>query len=129
MKKLSTRQLGKILYYITVDLEEKKIPQAIDEFLILLQKQQMIKKIKLVIDSFTAYFAEQQGAVPISVESVRQVSPSVLKKIAQALGSTAIPTVTKKTDLIGGIIVRKGNTVFDASIRGQLIQLKQTLIS
>jgi F-type H+-transporting ATPase subunit delta len=44
-------------------------------------------------------------------------------------GQLVRPTYRQDSSLLGGAVVRMGSTVYDGSVRGQLQQLKQTLIA
>jgi F-type H+-transporting ATPase subunit delta len=71
--------------------------------------------------------AEAQGSVDVEVTSAFVLKPEESDKIAQALARRLSKTVNLSTrvdrKLIGGGVVRVGDLVIDASLRGRLNQL------
>ena len=63
--------------------------------------------------------------------SAHELSPAEQNDINVAmtrrLGTKVDLSLTVDPDLIGGVIIRAGDTVIDASIRGRLHELKQRL--
>jgi F-type H+-transporting ATPase subunit delta len=50
-------------------------------------------------------------------------------QVAKMAGSKVRISYLRDKELLGGVIVKIGSTVYDGSLRGQLQQLKQTLVS
>lgn len=81
--------------------------------------------------SFDAQVKEYKGIVPLTLVSATPLSEStkaeILKKIAQKVKGELELTEKIDKDLIGGFIVRMGDTQIDASVSSQLNNLKQRL--
>ncbi len=70
---------------------------------------------------------ESEGSTQVSVVSAFELSDEDQQRIAEALRAHFNRTITMSVDvdesLIGGVIVRAGDQVMDASVRGQIEQL------
>ncbi len=83
------------------------------------------------ISAFVELSAKHRGVVTAEVVSATALSPAQLKGVqtalAQALGKT--PEVSTRVDpsLLGGLKVRVGSRLFDASLRSKLDSLKFAL--
>ena len=76
--------------------------------------------------------AEAEGRVDIRVISAYELDPAQTGRISDAMGkklgkNTSVSTVIDKS-LIGGVVIRAGDSVIDASIRGRLDELRNDLI-
>ena len=69
--------------------------------------------------------AAVQSAFPMSAEQVKALEQGLTRKLARAV----TVKVTIDPALIGGTLVRAGDLVIDASVRGRLAQLAATLNS
>jgi F-type H+-transporting ATPase subunit delta len=73
-----------------------------------------------------------EGRSHVEVTSAFALSDAQAKSIADSmskrLGTEVDVSVTVDDSLIGGVIIRAGDTVIDASLRGRLGQLGQTLM-
>jgi F-type H+-transporting ATPase subunit delta len=67
--------------------------------------------------------AEITTAVPLGEEELRVV----VQRIEQRLGQRIEPTTRVDPDIIGGVVVRVGDQLFDASVRGRLERLRRRL--
>jgi F-type H+-transporting ATPase subunit delta len=75
---------------------------------------------------------EEKGVSTFEVYSVVPLNETQKKKLSKKLERLENKTVTLKyrTDpaLLGGLSIRKGNIVYDVSIRGDLLKLKEKII-
>lgn len=67
---------------------------------------------------------EVTSAFALSNAQEKSISESMSKR----LGTEVDVSVTVDKSLIGGVVIRAGDTVIDASLRGRLSQLGQTLM-
>jgi F-type H+-transporting ATPase subunit delta len=65
------------------------------------------------------------SAQPLNAEQVAQIG----RRISDALGKTAIVHQTVDDSIIGGLVVKVGDRVLDASVRQQLNAMRQQLLS
>lgn len=69
--------------------------------------------------------ATVQTALPMSPDQIKALEQGLTRKLARQV----TVTVTVEPSLIGGALVRAGDLVIDASVRGRLEQLAVTLNS
>lgn len=67
--------------------------------------------------------AEISSARPISEDGKRQLE----SQLERLTGKTVRASYSSDPELLGGVIVRVGSTIYDGSVRGQLEKIKQEL--
>lgn len=128
MPKQTNLQFAKALYEVTKDLPESKLPEAVKEFFLVLQKYNKLKKTEYILNEFIAYSKKQSGTKTIEVETVQPITEATVEKIKKIFGKNSeISQITNK-DMLGGIKIKVDDTVYDASLKTQLHKLKQSLI-
>lgn len=84
-----------------------------------------------IASSFDVLLKEHHGIVPVTLISAQKLDDKVKKEIVSKVQASITGTVelTEKidADLIGGFIVRMGDTQIDASVASQINKLKQRL--
>ena len=128
MKKKSNIQFAKALYEITKDLPKAQLPEVANQFLLILQKNNKLKKIDYIVEEFTNYSKKQEGIKTVIVESARALKPATLNKIKKMFGEKSEITAAINENLLGGIKIKVDDMVYDASLKTQLIKLKQVLV-
>lgn len=128
MKKQSNRQFAKALYKITKDLPKKELPAVMHQFAVILQKYNKLKKADYIIEEFIKYAKKQEGTKTITVESATELTGSTLTKIKKMFGDQSEVMENINKNLLGGIKIKVDDMVYDASLKTQLIKLKQSLI-
>lgn len=80
---------------------------------------------------FELYKANHEKAIDVSVESAFEISSDLEKQLISALSKKLERDVTLQTSvneaLLGGALIRAGDTVIDGSVRGRLAKLAETL--
>lgn len=129
MPKLLPQQYAKILYGITRDVPKKDIDRAVNEFIAFLAKDHALKKLPYIIDAYDAFAKAAEGIEQLSVTSAEPLSDKVRKKLLAIFGEKSEITETVDASMVGGLVVKTGNTILDGSVRTQLEQLKKNMIS
>jgi F-type H+-transporting ATPase subunit delta len=84
-----------------------------------------------IASSFDVLLKAHHGIVPVTLISAQKLDDKVKKEIVSKVQASITGTVelTEKidADLIGGFIVRMGDTQIDASVASQINKLKQRL--
>jgi F-type H+-transporting ATPase subunit delta len=84
-----------------------------------------------IANSFDVLLKAHHGIVPVTLISAQKLDDKVKKEIVSKVQASITGTVelTEKidADLIGGFIVRMGDTQIDASVASQINKLKQRL--
>ncbi len=100
-------------------------------FLRVLLQHNRIRYFEQIRDSYLKFVDERNGVVSAQVTAAAPLSEAELKELAGRLGEITgkIVNVVLRTDsnLLGGIVVQVGSTIFDGSIRTQLAEIKRHL--
>lgn len=102
------------------------------KFIHLLTKNKREMILPVIAEEFIAKLNEIRGIVPITLTSAVKLDEGVKATILEKLNKSIKGSIelTEKVDesLIGGFVVRMGDTRIDASIAHQLNEMKQRLI-
>jgi F-type H+-transporting ATPase subunit delta len=128
MLKQSNLQFAKALYEVTKDLPESQLSEIVNQFLLILQKNNKLKKINYIIEEFINYSKKQEGIKTIELESAAKLKPSAINKIKKIFGKNSEITEIINKNLLGGIKIKVDDLIYDASLKTQLAQLKNSLI-
>jgi F-type H+-transporting ATPase subunit delta len=109
------------------------LPRPLVNFLLVVldkRRQRLLRAIAreyhdLVDAHLNRVHAEVTVARPLDEQSLR----TVMERLTRLLGRTAIPHVRVKPEILGGIVVRTGDTIYDGSLRRRLEDMKRTLLS
>ena len=124
----SAEEKGKGLVAVAV---KAKFDMLTTKFLGLVASNGRTGDLLGAISAFSELSAKHRGVVTAEVVSAAPLSPTQLKGVqtalAEALGKT--PEVSTRVDpsLLGGLKVRVGSRLFDASLRSKLDSLKFAL--
>jgi F-type H+-transporting ATPase subunit delta len=98
-------------------------------FLTLLVEKHRMPAIFRIRTAFDQLWDVENHRLPVEVTSAIELENKVIKqigdRIAEQTGQKIELTATVDPDVIGGLVVRVGNTVLDASIRHRLDQLRK----
>lgn len=128
MKKKSNLQFAKALYEVTKDLPKNHLPETMEQFVLILQKNNKLKKIDYIIEEFINYSKKQEGIKMVEIETARKLEPSALNKIKKLFGEKSEITEIINKNLLGGVKIKVDDVVYDASLKTQLSKLKASLI-
>ncbi|MFN4177012.1 F0F1 ATP synthase subunit delta [Phenylobacterium sp.] len=116
---------------LTAIADKAKFDAVTKKFLGLLAVNGRASALSAVIASFERLAADARGAVSAEVVTALPLSPAQAKSVAQALRQALgkDPEITTRVDpaLLGGIKVKVGSRLFDASLRSKLDSLKFAL--
>ena len=98
-------------------------------FLKLLIENHRMPVIFRVRRAYDALWEEENKLLPVSVTSAVELDKATVSqigdRIAEQTGRKVELSSTVEPDILGGIIVRVGNQVLDASVRNRLEQLRK----
>jgi F-type H+-transporting ATPase subunit delta len=113
-------------------LEGTSIGDKVKRFLLLLVENNRLVLLPEIRESLPMLWNEEKGIVTFEVSSVIPLNPSQKKRLEEKFAALEQRSVTLtyeiEPSLIGGLSIRKGNTVYDASIQGDLERLKQKIV-
>ncbi len=106
-------------------------PQVLNFVLLTIDKrrQRLIRQIAVQYD---ALVDEHFGRTHVEVSVARPLDDEALAELtatlSRRLGTTALPYVRVRPELLGGVVVRTGDTIYDGSLRRRLGDLRQRLL-
>ena len=133
-----SRELQTFLFSPYFSTEEKKeglgkavtdADETVANFLALLLENHRMPVIFRVRREYDRLWEEANRLLPVEITSAVELDPSVAERIGDEIGRQTGRTVeltsTVDPDVIGGIVVRVGNSILDASIRNRLENLRK----
>jgi F-type H+-transporting ATPase subunit delta len=100
---------------------------------LLLARRGRLAILPRVADELARLVDREHGVVVADVTSAQPLEPADLAAIAERVAATAGARVevraTVDPELIGGLTVRVGDRLIDASVRGRLARLRDSLIA
>ena len=102
-------------------------------FLAVVMEHQRLAELDEVLTEYHAIADEQSNLTEADITSARPLNDQdraeLEAQVAKLAGGRVRATYHRDATLLGGAVVRIGSTVYDGSIRAQLQQLKQKLVS
>jgi F-type H+-transporting ATPase subunit delta len=109
-----------------------KASQLVERFLTLMNERNRLGMLGAVVDAFEALLDEKLGKIELDVTVARKLSDTELehvrKRVSQALKKDAVVHQYVDEEIIGGMILRVGDKVIDASVRRQLAAMKERML-
>jgi len=103
--------------------------QVFLNFLSLLIENHRMPVIFRIRQQYEALWEEENRMLPVEITSAIELDQQTTESLGRKIGERAGRTVTVASrvdpDIIGGIVVRVGNSILDASIRNRLEQLRR----
>jgi F-type H+-transporting ATPase subunit delta len=100
-------------------------------FLELLIENHRMPVLFRVRRAYDARWEEENRLLPVSITSAVELDKKTVKeigdRIAEQTGRKVELSASVEPDILGGIVVRVGNQVLDASVRNRLEQLRRTV--
>ena len=108
------------------------LPKNLLNFLLITidkRRQRLLREIAL---QYHALVDEDLGREHVEVTVARSVDDDtqemIAKRVSAMLGKEAIPHVRVDPGILGGIIVRTGDTIYDGSVKRRLEGMRRTLM-
>jgi F-type H+-transporting ATPase subunit delta len=122
-------------YFTSEEKKEgvRRVVEGADErlvnFLELLAERHRMPLLPRVRRQFEGLWAEEHKLLPVSVTSAVELDESLLEEIGNRIqdqtGRRVELSANVEPDVLGGLVVRVGNMVLDASVRNRLEQLRK----
>jgi F-type H+-transporting ATPase subunit delta len=107
--------------------------EAFVEFLKLLIENHRMPVVFRVRREYERLWAQAHRVLPVQVTSAIALDEATTASIGRSIGESTSRKVQLSTevdpDVLGGIVVRVGNSILDASIRSRLEQLRKQVAS
>jgi F-type H+-transporting ATPase subunit delta len=122
--------------YLTTEEKKEGLRKAISDaepivlnFLELLVENHRMPALFRIRREFDRLWEDEHKLLPVQITSAveldDEVKRQIVDRIAEQTGRTVESSSTVDPDILGGLVVRVGNTILDASIRYRLDQLRK----
>lgn len=113
-------------------LAERVNPLFLNFVLLVLDKRRQ-NLYRAIADQYRAQVDEAAGRLHVRVTVAREPSPEmaadIRTRLSEIFGKTVIPHVNVDEKILGGIVVRAGDTVIDGSLRRRLVAMRRRLLA
>ena len=103
--------------------------EAVMNFLELLIEKHRMPALFRIRREFEALWEEENRLLPVQVTSAIELDESTVRQIGDAIGEQTGRRIELTSevdpDILGGIVLRVGNSILDASIRNRLEKLRK----
>jgi F-type H+-transporting ATPase subunit delta len=139
-----SRELREVLVNPSIANEQKlKVLDAISarigmfpqvrNFIAVIMNHQRLDELNEILAEYHAVADEQSGVAEAEITSAHPLNDQdraeLEAQVTKLAGGRVRATYRQDATLLGGAVVRIGSTIYDGSIRAQLQQLKQKLVS
>ncbi len=116
---------------VMIDVCEGKLAEGVQNFVKVLAENSRLVLLPEIAELFEQLKSQQEATVDVTVETAFELNSEQEEKLAQSLKSKLSRNINLQTQvnkgLIGGVVVRAGDMVIDASVRGRLAKLAETV--
>ena len=111
----------------------KRVPEPVRKIVGLLVARGKVDRLQTVAAEYHRLLNRQHGVVEAVATAASalndQETAALQRKVAEMTGQTVDLRVEVDESLIGGLTVRVGDTLYDASVRGRLERLRERLVA
>lgn len=109
-----------------------ELPAQLVNFLLVTIEKRRQRLLRQIAQHFRALVDEKEGRAHVEVTVARPVDDATLavltRRLSEMLGVTAVPHVKVVPEILGGVVVRTGDTIYDGSVRRQLNGMRRRLL-
>ncbi|MEQ8330904.1 MAG: ATP synthase F1 subunit delta [Longimicrobiales bacterium] len=110
----------------------KELPVQLLRFILITIDKRRQRLFRDIAGQFHALVDEHMGREHVEVTVARPVDDStrdlLVQRLSALLGKTAIPHMRVNPEIVGGMIVRTGDTIYDGSVRRHLDDMRRQLL-
>jgi F-type H+-transporting ATPase subunit delta len=104
----------------------------VKKLLVMLTQSRKLDRVPHIAEAYRERLLSHQNIVHAAVASAAPLSPEKTKALQDGLsivtGKKVELSVSVDPELLGGVVARIGGTVYDGSVKTQLLRLRQELI-
>ena len=108
-----------------------RVSELLNSFIGVMNEHGRLGLLEQTVSAYADLLDEQLGNVDVEVTTAQQLSPDELEqvrqRVGQAIGKNAIVHQSVDDSIIGGLVIRVGDKVIDASVQQQLRSMRQQL--
>ncbi len=132
-RRVSPKQYAAALIAACAEQSKKETAETIERLIALVAERGQAKQLAAIVEQVERQLAAAAGMVTAEVTTARQLTGGEEKKIIALLkdrtGATDIALqATVDPAVIGGMRIRVGDTIIDASLKQTLGQLVQSIV-
>ena len=109
------------------------VPAMLVRFLLVATGKGRQRLIPAIMRGFQVLLDRHRGIRHMEVAVARSLSGeetgALAARLSEATGATVIPTVRVRPEIIGGIVIREGDTLYDGSLKRQLDAIRRRLMA
>jgi F-type H+-transporting ATPase subunit delta len=130
--KYTHKQYAQALYEALQDTKPKDQDIVIENFIQILKDKGDLAEYEKIIAVYEAHDREQRGITEVEVTTATgatKLDKSFIDNLNEIIGKDIQIKEKIDSNLIGGIVIKAGDTLIDGSIKHHLDQLHETLTS
>lgn len=108
------------------------LPKHVLNFVLLTIDKRRQRLLRRIASEYHARVDERMGREHVSVTVARPVDDAtrkmIIDRLSSVLGKQAIPHIRVQPDILGGLVVRTGDTIYDGSVRRRLEGMRRRLL-
>lgn len=112
---------------------EGRVPGPFLNFLLVTIDKRRQRLLPAIAREFQLLVDERMGRAHVDVTVSRELGSAELESItgrlSNLLGRTAVPHVRVRPEILGGIVLRTGDTIYDGSLRRRLERLRRSMLA
>ena len=116
---------------VILDVSDGKLDGAVENLIKVLSANHRLTLLPEITSLFEQLKSQQEATVKVTVETAFELNSEQEEKLTQSLKAKLDCEVSLQTelnkDLIGGVLIRAGDLVIDASVRGRLAKLVESI--
>ncbi|MYB06564.1 MAG: ATP synthase F1 subunit delta, partial [Gemmatimonadetes bacterium] len=109
------------------------VPPMLLRFLTVVVDRGRQRLIPAIMKDFQALLDRHRGIRHMEVTVARELgaaeAEALAERLSSATGAEVIPTVRVRPEIIGGIVIREGDTLYDGSVKRQLDAMRRALMA
>lgn len=127
--KYTHKQYAQALYEAIADTAPKDQDKVIENFIEILKAKGDLVEYERIVAAYESFDKEQRGITEVEVTTAgdTKISKSLIDELNKLVGKDIEVKQKVDTGIIGGIVIRAGDTLIDGSVRNQLNHLRDNL--
>lgn len=110
-----------------------ELPGQLVNFLLITIDKRRQRLLRSIAREYMALLDEHEGRAHVEVTVARAMDEGtremLTRRLSSLIGKEAIPHVRVKPQILGGVVVRTGDTIYDGSVRKSLEGLRRQLLT
>ena len=111
---------------------QDRMPKHVVNFVLVTIDKRRQRLLRRISTEYHALLDERMGREHVQVAVARSFDDStrqaITDRLSAVLGKEAIPHIRVQPEILGGIVVRTGDTIYDGSIRRRLEGMRRKLL-